>query len=225
MTKNRTKKKIPPPDLTTEQKILAAAREEFCERGLDGGRMQAIADRAGVNKALLHYYFRSKEKLFEIIISDLVTTIWDRIRRELETTVTPADARAVISTLISAYINTFAQNPEYPLVLIHQLLHRDKNVPLILKQVVTSLGDGPARLIMLLNSEIRAGRVRNIDPVHFIMNVMGMIMVSFFSQPASEIIKRVSGLSITYDDDFYESRIQAITDMICQGILVKEKQK
>jgi TetR/AcrR family transcriptional regulator len=222
MANKKPKKAVPPPDLSAEQKILAAARQEFCERGIDGGRMQAIADRAGVNKALLHYYFRTKEKLFEIIISELVTTIWDRINRELDATPRPANARAVISTLVSAYINTFAKNPEYPLVLIQQLLHRDKNVPLILNQVIKSLGDGPARLIMLLNSEIRAGRVRNIEPVHFIMNVIGMIMVTFFSRPASEIIQKVSGLSIPFNAEFYESRIQAITDMICEGILVKE---
>jgi TetR/AcrR family transcriptional regulator len=224
MAKLKNKRQITPPDLTTEQKILASARQEFFDRGLDGARMQAIADRAGVNKALLHYYFRSKEKLFKLIIGELVTTIWDRIRGELDTTPAPTNARTVISTLVSAYINTFAKNPEYPLVLIHQLLHRDKNVPIILKQVVTSLGDGPARLIMLLNSEIRAGRVKNIDPVHFIMNVIGMIMVTFFFRPASEIIHQVSGLSISYNAEFYESRIQAITDMICEGILVKEKQ-
>jgi AcrR family transcriptional regulator len=223
MAKSKNIKQKPAPDLTTEQKILAAAKQEFCERGIDGARMQAIANRAGVNKALLHYYFRSKEKLFQIIISDLVTTIWGRINRELEAAPAPANARTVVTTLVSAYINTFARNPEYPLVLIHQLLHRDKNVPLILKQVVTSLGDGPMRLIMLLHSEIRAGRIRNIEPVHFIMNVIGMIMVTFFSRPASEIIRQVSGMSLPYDEKFYESRIKAITDMVCEGIMVKEK--
>jgi len=49
-------------------RILDAAREVFVERGLDGARMQDIADKAGINKALLHYYFRNKEKLFELIL-------------------------------------------------------------------------------------------------------------------------------------------------------------
>ena len=54
-------------DLNTEDKIVNAAEAEFIERGYSGARMQAIADKAGINKALLHYYFRSKEKLFEVI--------------------------------------------------------------------------------------------------------------------------------------------------------------
>ena len=51
-------------DLSTEEKILTAAKKVFLTRGMDGARMQDIADEAGINKALLHYYFRSKEKLF-----------------------------------------------------------------------------------------------------------------------------------------------------------------
>ena len=60
------------PSQTTQQKILVAAQIEFCEKGFDGARMQSIAMRAGVNKALLHYYFRSKEMLFEITLKRVV---------------------------------------------------------------------------------------------------------------------------------------------------------
>jgi AcrR family transcriptional regulator len=58
-------------DLTTEQKILEAARKIFLAKGLDGARMQDIADEAGINKAMLHYYFRSKDKLFEKIFAEV----------------------------------------------------------------------------------------------------------------------------------------------------------
>lgn len=53
-----------------EQKILTAARNVFIRKGFAGARMQEIADEAGINKALLHYYFRSKEKLFEVIFKE-----------------------------------------------------------------------------------------------------------------------------------------------------------
>ena len=52
-------------DRSAEEKILAAAKKVFVEKGMDGARMQDIADEAGINKALLHYYFRNKEKLFQ----------------------------------------------------------------------------------------------------------------------------------------------------------------
>jgi len=59
-------------DHNTEKVILEAAKKVFIKKGLDGARMQEIADEAGINKALLHYYFRSKERLFEAIFSKIV---------------------------------------------------------------------------------------------------------------------------------------------------------
>ncbi len=59
----------------TEQKILRAASEIFLEKGHDGARMQEIADKAGINKALLHYYFRSKQKLFRTIFRKELQTM------------------------------------------------------------------------------------------------------------------------------------------------------
>ena len=56
-------------DNTTEQKILEAAQEVFHEKGYDGARMQEIADKASINKGLLHYYFKTKDSLFEAIFS------------------------------------------------------------------------------------------------------------------------------------------------------------
>src|SRR2546425_901472 len=64
---------------TTENKILQAAKKVFITKGLDGARMQDIADEAGINKALLHYYFRSKDKLFEVIFMEAATSLFPKI--------------------------------------------------------------------------------------------------------------------------------------------------
>ena len=71
-------------DTTTEGKILAAARKVFIAKGMAGARMQDIADEAGINKALLHYYFRSKEKLFETIFKELSLQFLPRINSLFE---------------------------------------------------------------------------------------------------------------------------------------------
>ena len=59
-------------EFSTEQTILQAAKKVFIQKGMEGARMQEIADEAGINKALLHYYFRSKDKLFEAIFQDAI---------------------------------------------------------------------------------------------------------------------------------------------------------
>ena len=67
----------------TEAQILKAAREVFIAKGLDGARMQEIADHAGINKALLHYYFRTKEKLFEAVFREVASNLFPAMKQVL----------------------------------------------------------------------------------------------------------------------------------------------
>lgn len=73
--------KIPdkPSGKTTESLILEAACQVFLDKGLEGARMQEIADRAGINKALLHYYFRTKEKLFERVFESVIASVFPQV--------------------------------------------------------------------------------------------------------------------------------------------------
>jgi TetR/AcrR family transcriptional regulator len=223
MDKHRLPKPAHASDLSTEQKILAAARQEFSERGMDGARMQAIANRAGVNKALLHYYFRSKDKLFEIIIRDLVSAIWRLIHADLEAQPKAPDLRSVIRSLVSSYISVMSQHPEIPLILVRQLLTRDKNVRVIARSIIAEIGDAPSRIFSAFAREAKSGRIKKVDPVQLIMNIMGMVIVTFLSQPIVEIVKQETGFGITYDEKFYKARIDFITDMVFDGIAIKER--
>jgi TetR/AcrR family transcriptional regulator len=205
-------------DLTTEQRILAAARQEFSERGLDGARMQAIADRAGVNKALVHYYFRSKEKLFEIIIHDIVSTIWGKIYYDLDTPSPGADFRSVIRSVVSEYVRTFAAQPEMPIILMRQLINKDENFNLVAQSVIRAIGEGPKRIFSLFEKETRAGTIKKVDPIQLIMSIMGMIMVTFISRPIVEVVQKKTGFAVSYDEKFYAARIDFITDLVFDGI-------
>ncbi len=223
MTKKQTNKSLLHPDLTTEQKILAAAREEFSERGIDGTRMQAIANRAGVNKALLHYYFRSKDKLFEVIIRDLVSGIWRAIRADLDRQPQALDLRSAVRSLVSAYITALSQQPEIPRILIRQLLNRDKNVRVIARTIIKEVGDAPLRIVAAFQREVKAGDIKKADPVQLMLNIVGMVIVTFLSQPIAEIVRKETGLSIPYDERFYKARVDSIADMVFDGISIKER--
>ena len=65
-------------DKLTEEKIFEAATDVFVEKGMDGARMQDIADKAGINKALLHYYFRTKDKLFNAVFEMIAKKIFKK---------------------------------------------------------------------------------------------------------------------------------------------------
>jgi AcrR family transcriptional regulator len=107
-----------PQKRSTEELILEAAQAVFLEKGLAGARMQEIADRAGINKALLHYYFRSKEKLSAIIISRTIGVIMPRMMGVLAT---DQDLFDKIRELVNTFIGFISRNSFLPLFVVNEV--------------------------------------------------------------------------------------------------------
>ncbi|MDE6437650.1 MAG: TetR/AcrR family transcriptional regulator, partial [Muribaculaceae bacterium] len=99
-------------NMTTEQKILAAAEQEFLDKGFSGARTTAIAQAAGVTHAMLHYYFRSKDKLFEKIITDKMSELGKLMLDSLITSNLPLFEK--IRTIITGHLDFIGANPKLP---------------------------------------------------------------------------------------------------------------
>lgn len=204
----------------SEQKILAAARLEFIAKGLDGARMQEIAARAGVNKALLHYYYRSKEKLYQTVLRDILQSVWGRIQAEFAERGRPDGLEPVLNTLVSSYVHTLSDNPEFPLFIFREVASGGKAFQPLLTETLGKFGEVPAAMFKALRNEIMAGRARPFPPVHFFMNVMGMCVITFLAKPMVEKFQ-VMGLNLETGEKFLEERIQAIVSMALHGVLIK----
>ena len=103
----------------TEALIFEAAKKVFGMKGMDGARMQEIADEAGINKALLHYYFRTKEKLFEAVFTDILQFFFPKA---IGIMVDPEIAiREKIEKFTDAYISMIQEHPYIPGFMLHQL--------------------------------------------------------------------------------------------------------
>ncbi len=103
---------------STEEKILAAAKKVFIAKGMAGARMQDIADEAGINKALLHYYFRSKEKLFEMIFMEAAQKLFPKINFIFESDVSLFEK---IENFCEEYITIMSENPYLPLFVLNEI--------------------------------------------------------------------------------------------------------
>ena len=103
---------------STEDKILEAAKNVFVAKGMEGARMQEIADEAGINKALLHYYFRSKEKLFEAIFSKIIQFAFPEITRIAQSN-EPFISK--IEQVVDAYIDLLIKHPFIPGFIMKEL--------------------------------------------------------------------------------------------------------
>ena len=217
---------IPPPGPPldggdSEKRILAAARQEFIAKGLGGARMQAVATAAGVNKALLHYYYRSKENLYQKVLEDTIGAVWGSIAAEFRMRDPAQGLEPLLRTVVTTYVRVLAANPEFPLFMFRELAHASPALAAGLPAIARGFHDVPATLVKALQDEIRAGRIKPIAPIHFFMNLMGMTVSTFLMMPMIQRLGPGFGIHIAFDEAFLEARIQSITDTLLNGIRVK----
>jgi len=105
-------------DKQTEEKIFEAATDVFVEKGMDGARMQDIASHAGINKALLHYYFRTKDKLFNAVFEMIARKIFKKFAPVFDENITLEDK---IRFFYREHISFLQENPRLPGFLLNEV--------------------------------------------------------------------------------------------------------
>lgn len=194
---------------STEQRIFDAAHEIFTQKGLDGAKMQEIADKAGINKALLHYYYRSKEKLFEIVARAVLSRNVPLIRKVIESDLPLAQK---IPAFIDQYIGVISKNHFLPLFLISEMnKHPDHFIDHILPKDLPE----PRLFFEQVEAEIRAGNIRPVDPRHLIVNVISMCIFPFIGKPMMRIIL---GMNTADWNQFASERKKEVTDFVMASL-------
>src|SRR6059058_2945750 len=118
------------PDADTEQRILDAAHRVFLRRGSAGARTQEIADEAGVNKALLHYYFRSKDRLAEAVFARIMRDLFPPLIALLGSDLEIEDK---VHRFVAFELDALAKNPFVPAYLIAEMNQHPDRVPQLVK--------------------------------------------------------------------------------------------
>lgn len=198
-------KASPKEDPGTETRILEAARQVFTREGLNGARMQDIADAAGINKALLHYYFRDKETLFQTVFLEAARNFFPRIADIMHA---EKPIWQKIDEFVNAYIDQILVQPRLPWFIMNEI-NRDPDAFLARLQVKDMpRGD---RFMEQVEAEIKAGRIRPIDPAQLLIHVLSMTIFPFISKP---ILQRNLRLSDSRFRQLIEERRQEIPRFI-----------
>lgn len=199
-------------DSTTELAILEAARKVFILNGYDGARMQEIANEAGINKALLHYYFRSKDKLFEAVFIEAFVKLVPAILIVLNSKLSLFDK---IRDFVEVYLEALNQNPHIPIFILHELSHNEER----LSRIVRSAGLNPTIFIQQVKDEITAGNIIPIDPRQLIVNMLALCIFPFVGRP---ILKTVLfNQSEQEFRDFIQTRKAVVPSFIISAISKK----
>jgi TetR/AcrR family transcriptional regulator len=192
-----------PEKINSEEKILRAAEEVFLRDGYSGSRMQDIADLAGINKALLHYYFRSKDKLFDKIFEKKAALIFPQMEELLHQNLPITELMCIF---VERYFEILLENPYMPLFIISTINKSDNQS--IIEKLPFELNK---KLMMILQNEIEMGKVKNVNPLHFIVSVFSMCAFPFMAKP---MIMKMTNVSDEQFKQLMQNRIIEVQNYV-----------
>ncbi|MFT5383242.1 MAG: TetR/AcrR family transcriptional regulator [Saprospiraceae bacterium] len=163
----------------TEQIILEVARKQFVQNGFSATRMQEIADEAGINKAMLHYYFRSKEKLYKEILVHTLNYMIPKFAGALEA---PGSFWEKVERLIETYTVTLIAQPDIPFFIMSELSQQREGFVEELKKRA-SYFPAVQNFIIQIHTEMETGKIKKMAPLHLFLNIMGMTIFPFIAKP------------------------------------------
>lgn len=162
----------------TEAKVLQAARKVFLVKGMEGARMQDIADEAGINKAMLHYYFRDKEKLFDTIFTEEAQKFFPKINIIFQADIPLFEK---IEKFVSEYIDEMLENPFLPWFVMNEI---NRNPDQFLSRVWGKSNlPKPMALLEQIEREVKRGHIKRVHPMHLLMNILSMTIFPFIAKP------------------------------------------
>lgn len=166
-------------ELSTEEKIKVAARKVFHEKGFAATRTRDIAAEAGINLALLSYYFKNKQWLFEVVMGETISLFIEGIRRIVNQSETSFDEK--IELLVSDYIDMFLKEPAMLNFIFNEVINN--NADLLTRRIGVDSMIQSSVLFVQYEERMRGTNFEGIAFVQFMVNVMGMIVVPFMAKP------------------------------------------
>lgn len=193
----------------TEVLILDAARKVFLENGFDGSTMQMISTEAGINKALLHYYYRSKDRLFEAVFIEAFSQMIPNLMKIFFSEIPFEDK---IRAFVDAYISSLMQYPQIPQFILHEL-HRN---PQRIVELIKSTGLNPQFVFGMIKQEMDQGNILPMDPKQLMVNMLSLCIFPFAARPM------IQGFIFQNDkaafDHFLIERKKSVADFILKAI-------
>lgn len=194
----------------TEEKILEAAQSIFVEKGLSGARMQEIADEAGISKALLHYYYRTKDHMFEAVFRKCFGEMIGSLGTVFDEETTLFDA---IRIFYDVHIEFLRRNPKLPLFLLSEV----GKMPSLLSSVMS---DYHLDVLQIIERKVDVAVKQNlIEPISTLELLINMVSLSVFQFMNFPTFKALAGPSAEISFDYFiEHRKKSLAEFVINAI-------
>ncbi len=199
-------------DSNTENSILEAARNVFTRKGYDGARMDDIAKEAGINRALLHYYFRSKARMFELVFEERFREFFSGLMGILQS---DQELTAKIKAIIDHDITMISKHPDLPLFILQEVNQNPDRI----RSFIQKMGATPGTILNRFNQqvadEVKKGTLKEITGIQIMMNILSLCIYPFIARP---MIQFMNGLSDQQFEKLMQNRKEEVLTFMLQGI-------
>lgn len=200
-------------DTMVEREILEAARKIFIKKGKSGTTMQEIADEAGVNKALIHYYYRNKETLFQKIYEEALRDLGDSV---YHVSIQAKDSKEFLQIIVDRTFAYQQEHKNYLLFFLWETKSESFEIADYAKRMKKVLGYSPYDVFYpIIEKAKKAGEIRDIDPKDLVINVISLLISFYISLP---ILAATFNYSEDQIDTMVEDRKKEIFRLIWNDI-------
>lgn len=203
-------------DKNTETVIIEAARDVFIEKGYDGARMAEIAEKAGINKALLHYYYRSKEKLFDLVFGQVLKTVFKEIDSAWSG---DSDLEDKIFKFVSSYIRILSKNPFVPYFMLNTIIRYPDKFETFLNKIspnlILNINEKFSMIEKTINEESDKDKIKRIDAKELVINILSLTIFPIIAKPVISAVMKIN------DDEYQkmlDERARRITEFVMSSI-------
>ena len=204
--------------MDSRTRILNAAVRVFAEKGLHGARMDDIGAKAGINKAMVYYYYSDKENLFQSVLNMIIGQIYaDIIQGMADVDVHKGDPVHILEQFVRLHFTAFSRNKEWSRLFLDVLSNRPESLRKAFLYAFETENVREQKLVFqAFERGIREGIFRDIDFMQLFISIIGMNIIYFLARPIAEFILDVN---IRDEQAFLKEREESIVDLLLRGVL------
>jgi TetR/AcrR family transcriptional regulator len=217
VTTHATESRVPDGSdaVDTEARIFDAALRVFARKGKDGARLQEIADEAGIHRPLLHYYFRTKQQLYEAVAERMFNQF-------LATFDAPAEGGRFEHTLrafITHYVDSVREHPHAAMWMVAENMAGNPVLGELLTRAFATEGSPQRSMVEAIEGAIASGEIRPVDPRQLLLTVVSACIFFFVTLPT---VKMMNPLAAEDFDAFVEQRKRHVFEVVYYGVASRE---
>ena len=199
----------------TEARIFEAALKVFARKGKDGARLQEIADEAGIHRPLLHYYFRTKQQLYEAVAERMFT----QFLASLDIPVGSTSFADTLRAFIDHYVDSIREHPHAAMWMVAENMAGNPLLGELLSRAVATEGSPQRTMLEAIESGITDGEIRPVDPRQLMLTVVSACVFFFVTLPT---VKMMNPLAAQDFDAFVAARKKHVFEVVYYGLASRE---